>query len=207
MGFTMRYLPAIVVFGGAAASYLYTQEGYFKNFSPSGWISEDGAASTVSEPATVERPASAPREEMVAVTGPAITNFGEVCRFDRSPRAITQKWSRVSTGLSDPRLQGYRVPLTTGTSETDLAGSLTYYFDGQPKMRRITFLGTTGNPQRLIEFLMRQYGFKRRQSGNAGITAYGVRYPYSGLLQIVPAEVIDKHLSSTNYQVQLSIEH
>jgi len=54
---------------------------------------------------------------------------------------------------------------------------------------------------------MRQYGFKRRQSGNARITAYGVRYPYQGLLQIMPAEVIDKHLSATNYQVQLSIEH
>ncbi len=202
----MRFLPAIVVFGAAGASYLYTQEGLIQSMSPAGWVSEEGAE-TVSNPEVVERLAAAPQEEVVAVPGPERSNFAEVLRFDLTPRAITHKWSRVSTGLSDPRLQGYRVPLMTGTSDSDLVGSLTYYFDSRPKLRRITFLGTTGNPQRLVDFLSRQYGFKRYQNGDARITAYRVRYPYSGLLQILPAEVLDKHQASTNYRLQLSIEH
>jgi hypothetical protein len=202
----MRFLPAIVVFGAAGASYLYTQEGLVKSMSPAGWISEESAA-TVSEPELVERLATAPKEEMVAVPGPEISNFGEVLRFDLSPQAITHKWSRVSTGLSDARFQGYRVPLMTGTSDSDLVGSLTYYFDSRPKLRRITFLGTTGNPERLVAFLSRQYGFRRFQNGDARIMAYRVRYPYSGMLQILPADVLDRHQASTNYRVQLSIEH
>jgi hypothetical protein len=202
----MRFLPAIVVFGAAGASYLCTQEGLFQNMSPASWISEEGAA-TEGGPEAVERLAVAAKEDVVAVPGPEISNFGEVLRFDLSPQAITQKWSRVSTGLSDPRFQGYRVPLMTGTSDSDLVGSLTYYFDGRPRMRRITFLGTTGNPRQLVDFLSRQYGFRRYRDGNARVTAYRVRYPYSGLLQIMPAEVLDKHQASTNYQLQLSIEH
>jgi hypothetical protein len=201
----MRYLPALVVFGGAAASYLYTQEGLVKSMSPASRVSDEGSA-TISGPDAVERLAAAPKDDVVAVPGPEISNFAEVFRFDLSPQVIAQKWSRVSTGLSDSRYLGYRVPLMTGTSDSDLAGSLTYYFDGTPKMRRITFLGTTGNPQRLVDFLSRQYGFKRFQNGNARITAYRVRYRFTGLLQIMPAEVIDKHLASTNYRVELSLE-
>src|SRR5262245_44635854 len=204
-GQVMRYLPAIVVFGGAAASYLYTQEGLVKNISPSSWISDEGEA-TVSTPEVAERLAAAPRDQVVAVSGPEISNFGEVFRFDISPQASRYKWSRVSAGLGDPRLQGYRVPLVTGTCPSDLAGSLTYYFDGQPRLRRITFLGTTADPQRLIDFLCRQYGFRRTQSANTRVTAWRVRFRFSGLLQIMPAEVLDKHQASTNYRVELSLE-
>jgi hypothetical protein len=202
----MRFLPAIVVFGAAGAGYLYTQEGLVQSMSPGSWVSDEGAA-TVSGPEAVERLAAAPKEEVVAVPGPEISNFREILRFDLSPQAVTQKWSRVSTGLSDARFLGYRVPLMTGTSESDLAGSLTYYFDSRPKLRRITFLGTTGNPQRLVDFLSQQYGFRRFQNGDARVTTWRVRYPYSGLLQVAPAEVLDKNLASTNYRVQLSLEH
>jgi hypothetical protein len=199
----MRYLPAILVFGAAGASYLYTQEGLIQNVSES-WLSEE-SPTALSEPGDAERLAAAPKEEVVAVPGPEITSFGEVFRFDISPQAITSRWTRVSTGLGDARFQGYRVPLMTGPAESDLAGSLTYYFDGQPKLRRITFLGTTGNPQRLIQFLARHYGFRRFPNGNARVTTYGVRFPYSGILKIATAEVIDKSLASTNYRIELSL--
>ena len=201
----MRFLPAIVVFGAAGAGYVYTQDGLVKSMSPANWVSDEGTA-TISGAEAVERLAAAPKEQVVAVPGPEISNFAEVIRFDLSPQAITQKWSRVSTGLSDARFQGYRVPLVTGTADSDLVGSLTYYFDGTPKLRRITFLGTTGNPQRLVEFMMQRYGFRRFQNGNARVTAYRVRYRFSGLLQIMPAEVLDQHQSSTNYRVELALE-
>lgn len=205
----MRFLPAIVVFGAAGASYLYTQEGLVKNLSPSEWITEEGGhgGSAVTEPAVVERLASARKEEVIAVPGPEITNFSEVFRFDLSPQAITQKWSRVTTGLSDSRYQGYRVPLMTGIAESDLVGSLTYYFDSKPKLRRITFLGTTGNPERLVQFLAKEYGFKRHQEGNARVMSYRASwFRNSGYMNIAPAEVIDKYQASTNYRVELSLE-
>jgi hypothetical protein len=201
----MRYLPAIVVFGAAGAGYLYTQEGLVKNVSSADWISRE-ESTAISDPAVVERLANAPPEEVIAVPSPPIAGFGEIFRFDWTPQAVAQKWSRVSTGLSDVRYQGYRVPLVTGTAESDLAGSLTFHFDGKPKLRRITFLGTTADPQRLIDFLSKHYAFRRIQSRDARVTTYRVRYRNSGVLHITPAEVLDKHLAATNYRVEVSLE-
>jgi hypothetical protein len=201
----MRFLPAIIVFGAAGAGYLYTQEGLVKSMSPSAWVSDEGRAAS-SDPAVVERLAAAPKEEVIAVPSPEIANFGEVFRFDWTPQAVAQIWSRVSTGLSDVRYQGYRVPLVTGTAQTDLAGSLTFYFDGKPKLRRMTFLGSTADPQRLVEFLSKHYGFRRVQNSDARVTSYRVRYRYSGMLHVTPAEVLDRHQAATNYRVELSLE-
>jgi hypothetical protein len=201
----MRFLPAIVVFSAAGAGYVYTHGDLAKNLSPATWISDEGSLADKG-PAEVERLAAAPQEEVVAVPGPQVSNFGDVFRFDMTPQAITQRWSRVSTGLGDVRMQGYRVPLVTGNTDSDLAGSLTYYFDGRPKLRRITFLGTTANPQRFVEFLAKQYGFRQFQNGNARVTTYRARYGSTGMLKIMPAEVLDKHLASTNYRVELSLE-
>lgn len=201
----MRFLPAIVVFGAAGAGYLYTHGDMVKTMSPAEWVSEESAARSAA-PANPEQLAAAPREQVVAVPGPEISNFGDVFRFDLTPQAVAQKWGRVSTGLSDPRLAGYRVPLVTGTSETDLAGSLTYYFDGKPRLKRITFIGTTADPRKFVAFLSQTYGFKKYESGNARVTSYRVWFRYSGQLHIAPAEVLDKHLASTNYHVELAIE-
>jgi|SRR5579863_967008 len=200
----MRFLPAIIVFGAAGAGYVYSH-GDLKNISPASWISDEGSVREQA-PAEIERLAAAPKEDVVAVTGPEISNFGDVFRFDMTPQAVTQRWSRVSTGLGDARLQGYRVPLVTGNDETDLAGALTYYFDGLLKLRRITFLGTTGNPRRLVEFLGQHYGFRHVQSGHARAMTYQVRYRFTGRLIVTPNDIIDKHLASTNYQVELSLE-
>jgi hypothetical protein len=201
----MRFLPAIVVFGAAGAGYLYTHGDIVKNMSPADWVSHE-SASRESAPADREKLAVAPREEVIAVPGPEINSFGDVFRFDLTPEAIAQKWSRVSTGLSDPSLSGYRVPLVTGTAATDLAGSLTYYFDGRPRLKRITFVGTTADPQKLVAFLAHAYGFKKYQSGNPRVTSYRVWFRYSGQLHITPAEVLDHHLASTNHRLELSLE-
>jgi Family of unknown function (DUF6690) len=204
----MRSLPAAVVFAAAGASYLYSHGDLVKNISPATWVSEEGAdaAAAAAGPAEVERLAAAPKEDVIAVPGPEVTDLGKIFRFDLSPQSIAQRWSRVSTGLSDAHLQGYRVPLVTGTADNDLAGSLTYYYDARPRMRRITFLGTTGNPQRLVGFLAKYYGFRQSQNGNPRVTVYQARAPIVGKLQVLPAEVLDKHQSATNYRVELVLE-
>lgn len=203
----MRSLPAAVVFAAAGASYLYSHGDLVKNLSPAGWVSEEGAeGAAAAGPAEVERLAAAPKEDVVAVPGPEVTDLGTIFRFDLTPQGVSQRWSRVSTGLSDAHLQGYRVPLVTGTADNDLAGSLTYYFDERPRMRRITFLGTTGNPQRLVGFLAKYYGLRQVQSGNPRITVYRARIPIAGSLKVLPAEVLDKHQAATNYRVELTLD-
>ncbi len=59
-------------------------------------------------------------------------------RFDVTVEWVMQRWPRVSTGLPYLQLQGYRVPLVTGTKVADLAGSLTYYFNARQQVQRIT---------------------------------------------------------------------
>jgi hypothetical protein len=78
-------------------------------------------------------------------------------------------------------LFGVRVPVVTGTSIADLAGSLTYYFDANGQVQHITFTGRTGDTSRLIAFLMQTYQFHRstapageqifQVTGNGGVVS------------------------------------
>lgn len=202
----MRLFPAAVVFGAAGVGYVMTHDDLAQQLSPASWVSHEGAAGLGSSAPTIEELATAPPEQIIAVPGPQSVDLADVLRFDLTPKNITERWSRVSTGLTDVRYQGYRVPLVTGSEPADLAGSLTYYFDSHPKLRRITFLGTTGDPQRVTDFVIRQFGMKRHNDGNSRITAYRSRYPYAGTLHVAPAEVVDRHFTTTNYRVELTLE-
>ena len=93
-------------------------------------------------------------------------------RFDVTASWVMQHWPRVSTGLPYLQLQGYRVALVTGTRVTDLAGSLTYYFNAQQQVQRITFRGTTGDPSVLVALLAGRYGFARRVMNDPGVVLY-----------------------------------
>jgi hypothetical protein len=213
----MRYLPAIIVFGAAGAGYFYTHEEEAKslsptiweaakNFSPASWISDESEDEVLRDGAAGDERSGAILEDSAAVQAPPVADYSEVFRFDISPRWVADRWPRVSTGLSDVRYQAYRVPLVTGTEATDVAGSLTYYFDGTPRVRRIAFVGTTADPSRLIDFLARGYGFKKTRPPSPRVTTYGVRYRWTGNLQITPAEFLDRNLAATNYRVDLVIE-
>ncbi len=115
-----------------------------------------------------------PAHSPLAVEGPRVKDLGEVFRFDISTGWIMQRWTRVSTGMSQLQLQGYRVSLVTGTARDDLAGSLTYYFNPTQQAQTITFSGTTGNATKLIRFLSKRYGFTRRIANDAGLFIYEV---------------------------------
>ena len=60
-----------------------------------------------------------------------ILNLADAFSMDKTPLWVLQRWPRVSTGGAQLQLQGYRVPLVTGTGEGDLAGSMTYFFNPQ----------------------------------------------------------------------------
>ena len=136
-------------------------------------------------------------------------DFAEVFRFDVSPGWIMSRWSRVSAALGTLQLQGYRVPLVTGTAEDDLAGSLTYYFNSAQQVQRITFSGTTGDSRKLVHFITGRYGFARRVANNPSLFLYEIpetQGPPKNLLEVRPARLLRADLPYQRFEVELSIE-
>lgn len=156
-----------------------------------GWGEGNGPISFGGGPAQTSQrsaePPGAPAHEMPAV------ELAEALRFDITPGWVMTRWPRVSAGLAELQLQGYRVPLVTGTAEDDLAGALTYYFNPWQQVERITFRGTTGNAGKLIEYLVRQYRFGRRLTQDPRIVRFEVPGPRGephSWLEIRPAGVV-----------------
>jgi len=145
-------------------------------------------------------------DEIVAVKGPQVVDFAEIFRFDLTPNHIMDRWEQVSASLRHLDLHGYRVPLVTGIEQTDLAGSLTYYFDTRQQLRRITFVGTTANPLRLSQFMMNQYGFRRVVNNDPRRESYTGGQAVRGYLSIAPSELIDRNSSTMNFTIELRME-
>jgi len=136
-------------------------------------------------------------------------DIADAFRFDVSTGWVMRNWPRVSTGLAQLRLQGYRVPLVTGTAEDDLAGSLTYYFNSQQQVQQIAFYGTTGNASKLIRFLTTRYGFVRRRTNDASLFLYEVVGSDGKLkseLRVRPARVIKSSDPLQRFEVALVME-
>jgi hypothetical protein len=134
--------------------------------------------------------------------------LADVLRFDVTVAWVTQHWPRVSSGLSQVQLQGYRVPLVTGAGVTDVAGSLTYYFDARQQAQRITLRGTTGNPTALIELLASRYHFTRRLVNDPGLVLFesvDAENQLVGSLKIRSAPVIKANQPYTRYNVDLVV--
>jgi hypothetical protein len=148
-----------------------------------------------------------------AMQAPGIEGYGardlaEVIQFNASPGWVLQRWPRVTAGLAELDLQGYRVPLVTGTGQDDLAGSLTYYFDRSQKAARIDFQGTTGDPRKLIALVTNQYHFEPQASNDPGLLLYQVKWngkPQSEL-RIRPARVVRADQPYARYEVQLAMK-
>ncbi len=107
-----------------------------------------------------------PHSPTLSLEGSPTPTLSEVLRFDVLPAWVLQRWPRVSTDLAHLQLQGYRVPLVTGTSESDVAGSLTYYFNSAQQVQQITLKATTGDPRTLIGLLSSRYGYVRRPNND-----------------------------------------
>ena len=103
------------------------------------------------------------------LVGARINDLREVMRFDISPDWVINRFARVSTVLADLNLEGLRVPIVTGTRADDLAGTLTYYFDKQGKLQRLTIHGFTGHPAKLAGTMMQHYGLQNEPSLEAGV--------------------------------------
>lgn len=103
------------------------------------------------------------------LTGHHVNDLREVMRFDIGPDWVIGRFSRVSTVLADLKLEGLRVPIVTGTLASDMAGTLTYYFDHQSKVQRTTFHGFTGDPSKLVQTMTQFYGLAAEPNLEAGV--------------------------------------
>lgn len=108
-------------------------------------------------------------------TTPVLGNdYREVFRFDVTPNWVKANWPRVSTGWTEDQLEGYRVPLVTGTRVNDLTGSLTFFFDAEHRVQRLRFVGNTGDASRLVELVTRYFDMELEPTRLAGL--YTRRY-------------------------------
>jgi len=149
--------------------------------------------------------AAAPQAALPAT----LPTLDEVLRFEATVEWIIHRWPRITTGLSYLQLQGYRVTLMTGASLPDVAGSLTYYFNAQQKVQRITLTGTTGDPSRLVNIVTRRHNFTRRLVNEPGIVLYEAVDSNNrpvGTLKIRSAKVILASQPYTRYEVDLVMD-
>jgi hypothetical protein len=140
-------------------------------------------------------------------TGLQVHDAGSVFNFEITPEWILARWPSVSTGLSQLQLEGYRVPLVTGTSQQDLAGALTYYFDAKQKLKRINFVGVSGDPRPLVGLLSNRFQMTRRLTNDPGLVVYEAaqpgRAPISSLqIGVAPLQPGD---TLRRYEIDLSL--
>ncbi|MGY8769155.1 MAG: DUF6690 family protein [Pirellulales bacterium] len=148
----------------------------------------------------------------VSITGsglpadPAFHSLQEALNFEATPRWIMARWPRVSTTLADLNLEGLRVPLVTGTGVNDLAGSLTYYFDRNQRVQRITFRGQTGDERQLLQMLTsKPFDFEREPSLGAGLYLTRWNNKPTSILRVTNAPVIYANSPHSRHQVELEI--
>jgi hypothetical protein len=141
------------------------------------------------------------------INAPPLVELTDALRFDVTASWILGRWPRVTAGLPDAGLQGYRVALVSGTQDNDVAGALTYYFNTNHVCQRITFQGTTGDARKLIAMLTTRYGFARQMSDDPSVYLYQIRWNgrATSELQIRPARVIRASAPTARFEVLLAM--
>jgi len=199
----MRLILSALIFTAAGFGYMQYKTAPEGEDVLSGFLGEEELPV---DPEIVSEELAEAGNEIVAVPGPPVQNFAEIFRFDLTPNHVMKRWQQVSASLRHLDLQGYRVPLVTGIDDTDLAGSLTYYFDPRQRLRRITFVGTTGNPLRLTHFVTQRFGFHRVVNQDPRRESYAGGRNVGGYYSITPMELIDRKESQTNFAIDLRID-
>jgi hypothetical protein len=132
----------------------------------------------------------------------------EVLQFDVTTSWIQTEWPRVSADLAELDMHGYRVPLVSGTTDSDVAGSLTYYFNAQQQVARITFFGSTGDPRRLIALLESRFQFQHMQTKEPNVYLWQVSSwgKVSSEMRIRPAKILRSSSPHSRYEIAMVIE-
>jgi hypothetical protein len=149
-----------------------------------------------------------PRANQVPVEGYGTVHLGEVINFNATPSWVMARWPRVTVGLAETELQGYRVALVSGTAQDDIAGSLTYYFDNEQRVSIIHFRGSTGDPRKLVALVMSQYEMLPQATGDPRLQLYQRKWngkPVSEL-QIHTAVVLRADEPYSRFSLEMAIK-
>jgi hypothetical protein len=138
-------------------------------------------------------------------TLPGVHDLREVLRFDIPPAWVAQSFPQVTTVAADMQLDGYRVPFVSGTKPTDIAGSLTYYFDAHQKLQRLQFLGTTGDPTMLVALMTQYYHLQPETSLGPDLFTTRWNSRVTSLLQLTPAAMLTSHDTNQRFRVFLEL--
>jgi hypothetical protein len=220
-----KYMLPLVVAAAAGGPYLLTEE----NWSQSAFQALDRAVTpddttAVATPTPVPmvdggvplpdfrsefsfgRDAQYPRTNVAAdLAGPPVAQLGEVLRFDVTPQWVTARWPRVTASLAETGLEGMRVPVVTGTSVADLAGSLTYYFDRYQQLQRLSFEGYTGDERKLVSLVTQYYGLQPEPTLDAGMYVARWNGQPSSLLRVVRAPIMTHDSPHSQLHVLLEL--
>jgi hypothetical protein len=129
----------------------------------------------------------------------------EVLRFDIDPDFVFRRFARVSTVLSDLSFDGLRVPLVSGTQAYDVAGSLTYYFDINKKLRRIQMQGVTGDARGLIELMVQHYRLGPEPSLGGQLLTTRWNNRVTSFMHVAPAPVVTSASPNARFAFYLEI--
>lgn len=139
--------------------------------------------------------------------GPGASSLAEVLRFDVSPAWLLGRWPRVMNSRFG-ELHAYRVPLVTGITDGDLAGSLTYYFNPRQQVQQIRFQGSTGDARPLVAYVGQNFGFLHQQTNDPSEYLYQVKRHGRAVselrVKIVP--LVEASASTMRFQVDLAME-
>ena len=113
-------------------------------------------------------PGSPAYQSLSALEGPQGLSLEQVFDWNITRNWVYERWARKSTGLADPSLYGVRVPLVTGSAMTDVAGSLSYYFDSSGVLQRIRLNGQTADTTRLAQVAIARFGMQQRLARSPG---------------------------------------
>ena len=135
-------------------------------------------------------------------------SLGDVLRMDISKEWVYQRWPRKSTALADLDLYGVRVPLVTGTQLNDIAGSLTYYFGIDGRVRRISFRGRTGDTTQIASIVHQRFGLVAQPTVVAGEQLLQYRRDEDVLseLRTRPAPVLWASSPHESFTVELELQ-
>jgi hypothetical protein len=117
--------------------------------------------------------------------------LADLLRFDVDPRWVNATWPRVSTVTAENHMMGLRVPVATGTNPTDISGALTYYFDRNHHVQRITLDGVVGDERMIADYVGQVYGLRQEQALEAGIYVTAQRRTIHNVMRVSFAPVLD----------------
>jgi hypothetical protein len=208
-----RMFFLLIIMGAVGLPYLMSSSSSWWNTSsptPTNTGEAKGPATASfapSSPAATKNGSTAAAKP-VAIEGFGAADLGEVLQFDGTPAWVMSRWPRVTAGLAELDLQGYRVPLVSGTSQGDLAGSLTYYFDKNQRISFITFHGTTGDPRKLVSLVASRYRLALQKTDDPSLSLYQLKWngkPVSEL-RIRTARVVRADQPFARYEVDLALK-